>query len=513
MLLKKFSIQKFLDKFSRASILPFGFKCLTIIIFSCLFINFVYFTNRAKAGAFKQSEQIAGEKALNLSTDIKVSSEPIGYADLVEKLLPAVVNVSTSGTEEVLGNPFAQFFGKGFVNDDLLSQFFGGRNTVKRKTGSLGSAFFIDSNGSLVTNYHVIKDANDITITTQDKEEFKANIIAVDKKSDLAVLKVKTNKKTPYVSFGSSGAMRIGEPVIAIGNPYNFGGTVTSGILSAKSRRIGGSYDDFIQIDAAINSGNSGGPTFNIKGEVIGINTVIVSSNGGNIGLGFAISSDMAVPIINKLKDGRAVKRSVIGVMVQPVNTKIAEAVGLPKVFGALVADVVKDGPADKAGIKKGDIIISFNKKEIKDYSDLTFMVSSYEIGKSANLEIVRYGKTINLKVSTKDHDDDSKEVIDEKEVDISGFVVRALSNDIREKLALPKDIKGVLVVKITNDNLLEQGEIEAGDVITQINDIEINKVSDFKRSLNAIKTGKRKNAIFHIYRNGLTAIYAMGFE
>ena len=433
------------------------------------------------------------------------------YADLVEKLLPAVVNISVTGVEEITSNPLEQMFGNNpMMNDQILKEFFGKRNTIKRKVSALGSGFFIDKNGYLVSNYHVVKDAQEIIVTTQDQEQYKAKIISFDKKTDLVVLKIKSKNKTPFVKFGNSATLRIGDPVIAIGNPFNLGSTVTSGIVSAKSRKIGGAYDDFIQIDASINMGNSGGPTFDMNGEVIGINTAILSPSGGNIGLGFAIAADMAEPIIEKLKQGKVIKRGMLGVIVQNVTQEMGDAVGLDKPEGAFVNDVNQDSPAQKAGIQKGDVIMKFNGKKIKEFNDLPMLVGNTEIGTKADIEILRYGKKMHFTTTIEDRlsmDGPEEDILDKKDEDVNGIVVRTLSKIMKEKMKLPNEIDGLLVVKVKNDNLMPSDGVNAGDIIMQINDTKITKIEDLKSALKNVQSNKKKSFIFYIYRGGTSIV------
>jgi serine protease Do len=448
----------------------------------------------------------------NLSSSNCNCRQHTGYADIVEKLLPAVVNVSISGVEEIVDNPLDQLFGRGVLNDELLNQFFGNRNSIKRQVSSLGSAFFIHEDGFLVTNYHVIRNASEITITTQDKQEFKAIVVGIDKKTDLAVLKVKGKQKFPFVKFGNSSESRIGDAVIAIGNPFNLGGTVTAGIISAKSRKVNGAYDDFIQIDASINMGNSGGPTFNIKGEVIGINTVIISNSGGNIGLGFAIASDMAKPIIEKLQKGQTIKRSMLGIMIQPVNKDVAEAVGLEKNHGALVIDIVKNSPAEKGGIQKGDIIVRFNGKDIIESYDLPNIASSVNVGEKVAVDVIRYGKKMQFTIQMSTEEDIERlsskaSNNDKQEHKVGSVVVKNIDNETRMKMKLPNEIEGVLVVKINNDDMIESSMLNVGDIVMQVNGKKIISVKDFKDAMSDAKSSNRKKAIFHIFRKGTLII------
>ena len=318
---------------------------------------------------------------------------PDSFADLVESSIPAVVNIST--TQEVKTHPFMNFKFHGMPDGDPYSMFkdFFDREfpeAMKRKATSLGSGFIIDPRGYIVTNNHVIAEAQEIKVTLSDNpnKTYKAKLIGQDSKSDLAVLKIDVKKRLPFVKFGDSDAARVGDWVVAIGNPFGFGGTVTAGIISAKSRDVG-NKTEFIQTDASINMGNSGGPMFNISGEVIGINTFIISGTGGNIGLGFAMPSNIAKSTIEQLKTKGKVIRGWLGVKIQPVNEDIAANFGLSETYGALVAEVVKDGPAQKGGVEVGDIIIEFNGKHISKMQKLPRMVAqtgNWEKGSSCYL-------------------------------------------------------------------------------------------------------------------------------
>src|SRR5689334_9599369 len=324
-------------------------------------------------------------------------SAPESFADLVDQVLPAVVNVSS--TQKVQQNQQMQDL------DEMFREFLDRREgqpdqQKPRGNTSLGSGFIIDPAGYIVTNNHVIEDAEEIMVLTHDNEELKATIVGRDEKTDLALLKVDAKHPLPAVKWGDSEAMRIGDWVMAIGNPFGLGGSVTAGIVSARQRDINsGPYDDYIQTDASINRGNSGGPMFNMDGEVVGINTAIYSPSGGSVGIGFAIPSNLAKPIIGQIKEFGKPKRGWLGVRIQTVSPELAEGLRLPQPKGALVASVTKDGPADKAGIKQGDVVLKFDGKEITQMRGLPRIVAETETGKTADVVIWRKGAEMSLKV------------------------------------------------------------------------------------------------------------------
>lgn len=334
---------------------------------------------------------------LALPSGVWARTAPETFADLAEQLLPSVVNISTTQTVEgnagielptlPPGSPFEEFFKEFLDKNQPRAQ--------KRKATSLGSGFIVDDKGHVVTNNHVIQDADEITIILQDETRLPATIVGRDSKTDMAVLKVDPGKaKLPAVKFGDSDAIRVGDWVIAIGNPFGFGGTVTSGIISARGRDINaGPYDDFLQTDAPINRGNSGGPIFDLAGEVIGIATAIFSPSGGSIGIGFAIPANSARPVIQQLIEHGEVKRGWLGVRIQSVNEEIAEALGLKEPVGALVAGVIPGGPAEKAKIKDGDVILEFDGKPITQMRRLPRLVADTEVGKVVPLKVWRDGK------------------------------------------------------------------------------------------------------------------------
>ncbi len=359
---------------------------LILVVFTTLIVGVLLATGGCKDKG-KQATEVIGF--------------PQSFADLAEKVKPAVVNISTEKTVRIPGSPFRHFFGPDESPfGDFFNRFFGDIPDRELKQQSLGSGFIIDKDGYIITNNHVVEGADEIKVKLADGREFKAKVIGRDSKTDLALIKISSVfKNLPTLSLGDSDKVRVGDWVLAIGNPFGLEHTVTQGIISASGRAIGaGPYDNFLQTDAPINPGNSGGPLVNLKGEVIGINTAIIA---GGQGIGFAIPSNMAKSVISQLKEKGRVTRGWIGVSIQSLTPEIAYVVGLKEPKGALVADVVPGGPADYAGIRRGDIIISFDGKTIKDISDLPKIVAQTDIGKMVEMKIIRQGKelTINIKV------------------------------------------------------------------------------------------------------------------
>ena len=416
---------------------------------------------------------------------------PSSFADLAEKLMPSVVNISSTQTIKTTSNPFPFQFPPGSPFEDMFKEFY---RPTERKATALGSGFIIDKKGIVVTNNHVIEGAEDIIVSVNGSTEYKAKVIGKDPYMDIAVLKIESEKKFKPVSFGDSDKARIGDWVIAIGNPYGFGGTVTSGIISSRNRDIGLTrYDDFIQTDASINIGNSGGPLFNLDGEVIGINTAIIApGQSGSIGIGFAIPSNSASNVISQLLEFGETKRGWLGVRIQEVTKEIAEVEKLKKPEGALVASVSENSPADKAGIKAGDIILEFDEKSVDTMRALPKLVAQTKVGKRVTVKIWRNQKLISKRVllgrleSSKEFKAENK-----PEPDTSKYVkvenlkisVRDLDkNDISER-KLPKNTTGVVVTEMSEGSPLIF--VSVNDVIVEL---QKKKVINSNHFLNLIK-------------------------
>ncbi len=417
--------------------------------------------------------------ALALGSQV-ASAQPAGaprsFADLAEKLSPAVVNISTS-------TKVSQRLDREFQRPDLppgspFEDFFDERTQRgPRKVMSLGSGFVIDPDGIVVTNNHVIDEADEVTVKFSDGTELEATVLGRDAKTDLAVLKVEPESPLPHVNWGDSDIMRVGDWVMAIGNPFGLGGTVTAGIVSARNRNINaGPYDDFIQTDASINKGNSGGPLFNLDGQVIGVNTAIFSRSGGSIGIGFSIPSAIAKNIILQLREFGETRRGWLGVRIQSVTPDIAESMDLDDPIGALVVGVDDDGPAKDAGIKVGDLIVGFDGKEVPTMRDLPRIVAETEIGKSVEIEIIRDGRrrTIEVGISRLEEaaitteDDSSDQKTPESEIPSLGLTLSKLTAELRSRYNIADDVEGVVVVDVDPDSdALDK--VRKGDVIVEV--------------------------------------------
>ncbi len=455
---------------------------------------------------------------------------PESFADLAQSLLPAVVNVSSStnaapGAEAQEmpqfppGSPFEQFF-KDFMDKRRGGQGGGGDNGdgnddepdqpqdgKPHKMQSLGSGFIIDPSGIVVTNNHVIEGADEVTITLQDNTILKATVIGHDDRADLAVLKVTPEKPLPSVKWGNSDASRVGDWVLAIGNPFGLGGTVTAGIVSARGRDIQqGPYDDFIQTDAAINKGNSGGPLFNMDGEVIGINTAIFSPNGGSIGLGFSIPSGEARIVIDQLsKFGRA-RRGWLGVRIQQVSPDIAETLGLKGQDGALIAGVTKDGPAEKAHIQNGDVVLSFNGIKMKEMRTLPRVVAETAIDSTVPVEIWRNGKLQTLQVTVAELPEDTKPAaapdkakkIPSPNVDMGalGLKIAPVSDELKQKYKLDDKAAGVVITEVTDGGLASDRGLKPGDLIVEVQQHSVGSPAELMKALAEAKDGGRKSVL-----------------
>jgi len=422
---------------------------------------------------------------------------PESFADLAEKLMPSVVNISTTQTIKTDPNSFPFKFPPGSPFEEMFKDY---QKPTERKASSLGSGFIINKNGTVITNNHVIKNAEDIIVKV-DSKEYKAKVIGADPYADLAVLKLETKDVFIPVSFGDSDKARVGDWVIAIGNPFGLGGTVTSGIISARNRDINLTrYDDFIQTDASINQGNSGGPLFNLDGEVVGINTAIIGQ-GGSIGIGFAIPANAASNVIDQLIKFGETRRGWLGVRIQEVTKEIAEVEKLKKPRGALVASVSENSPADKAGLEAGDIILKFDGKIIEKMRNLPKAVAGTKVGKNVTLEIWRNKKLMSKKLilgrleSSKEFKEGNKKIEKNKSIDIQietlKISVRDINSEDRLKRKLSKNSRGVVITKILNTSPL-QGQLNINDIILEIQKKEVDSNSLNYIVSNLIKKGEK---------------------
>ena len=416
---------------------------------------------------------------------------PESFADLAEKLMPSVVNISTTQTVKTTSNPFPFQFPPGSPFGEMFKDF---ERPTERKASSLGSGFIIKKNGTVVTNNHVISGAEDILVRVGEKE-FKATVIGADPYMDIAVLKMETNDKFIPVSFGDSDKARVGDWAVAIGNPFGLGGTVTAGIISARNRDINLTrYDDFIQTDASINQGNSGGPLFNLKGDVIGINTAIIApGQSGSIGIGFAIPANAASNVINQLIEFGETKRGWLGVRIQEVTKEIAEVENLKKPEGALVASVGENSPADKAGIKAGDIILEFDNKKIDTMRTLPRVVASTEVGKSVVLKIWRNKRLITKRLilgrleSSEEFKEKKTKVVKKiEDIEALKIAVRDINEQDISSRNLDKKISGVVITEISNRSPLIN-LLDINDIIIEVQKTPVKDTKDLERLVNNI--------------------------
>ena len=437
-----------------------------------------------------------------------VYSKPVpeSFADLAEKLMPSVVNISTSTTVVTKSNPLPFQFPPGSPFGDMFKEF---GDPQKRQSAALGSGFIIDEKGIVITNNHVIQDADDIIVRVNGDQEFKAKVLGADPLMDIAVLQLETDEKFIPVAFGDSDKARIGDWVIAIGNPFGLGGTVTAGIISARNRSIGLSrYEDFIQTDASINSGNSGGPLFDMKGNVIGINTAILGRNG-SIGIGFSIPSNSAQIIINQLIEFGETKRGWLGVRIQDVTKEIAEVEKLDKARGALVASVAENSPSEKAGIKDGDIILEFNGETINQMKELPAIVARTEVGKNVKVKIWRDKKEIvkNVILGRLETSEDFKVSEKPKTKDISDQIedlkitVRSLNKEDIKNRKLPNQTTGLVITGIQNNSPL-YNSIEVNSIILEAQKERIKSIDDLKQITKKVLNSNQKTILLAIYNN-----------
>ncbi len=442
---------------------------------------------------------------LNFSS-IQAKAVPSSFADLAEKLMPSVVIISTTQTVKTTTNQFPFQFPPGSPFGEMFKDF---ERPTERKASSLGSGFIIKEEGIVITNNHVIANAEDILIRVGDKE-YNAEVIGADPYMDLAVLKMKTKDKFKPVRFGDSNKARVGDWVVAIGNPFGLGGTVTSGIISARNRQIGLTrYEDFIQTDASINQGNSGGPLFNLKGEVIGVNTAIIApGQSGSIGIGFAIPANAASNVIDQLIKFGETKRGWLGVRIQEVTKEIADVEKLKKPEGALVASVGQNSPAEKAGIKAGDIILEFDGKKINTMKKLPNVVASTEVGKSVELKIWRNKKLISKRLTlgrleTSEEFKETKPKIVKKDIDIQSLkiAVRDLNEKDVTNRNLNKKTKGVVITEISNRSPLAN-LLSLNDIIIEVQKTPVKNSDDLNRIVNGIFKKGEKTLLLTIINN-----------
>jgi serine protease Do len=459
----------------------------------------------------KKGQIFTGKKSrtpytYNIQIPQSLKGEDSAFSDIVKVISPLVVNISTSKTvSEKDSSPFSDFF------DGSLQDFFDPFSMPKKwKEQSLGSGVLVSSDGYIITNNHVVEKADEITVTLYDQQNYRGKIIGTDPKTDIAVIKISADD-LPQINWGNSELLQVGEFVLAFGNPFSLGHTVTMGIVSAMGRANVGiaDYEDFIQTDAAINPGNSGGPLVNVKGELVGINTAIFSRTGGYQGIGFAVPSNMAKSVMTQLiKDGK-VTRGWLGVTIQNFTPELAKEFGLEKLAGALVTDVFKGSPAEMAGVKRGDVILKVNGKDIRNVEALRNLVSQTKVGSNINLHIIRNSKPVKIKVDIVEFPQEIAKAVPDGRQDIprndentlAGFSVMELTRDIAKQLDLSRNEKGVVIARVQPYTAAEDVGLKKGDVIQEINKKKVRDLYDFNRITSSLREGD--TALLFINRGG----------
>jgi len=432
-------------------------------------------------------------------------TQPANLADLIEVVSPAVVKITATHTNKMAGNmpqgmlpdnlpegPMGEMFKRFFDEQQGGGKQF--RNSQPMQ--ALGSGFIVDDSGIIVTNNHVVADADKLSVTLKDGREFTAKLLGVDPKTDLAVLKIDTDGKLPTVSWGNSEKLRVGDPVFAVGAPFGLTGSVTSGIVSARGRDIGaGPYDDFIQVDAPINKGNSGGPLFDAQGNVVGVNTAIYSPSGGSVGIGFSIPADLAKSIVSEIATDGQVERGWLGVSIQNITNDIAESLGLDKAKGVIVDSVQDNSPAKEAGVKSGDVIIGFGDKEINDVGDLTLAVADAEIGQNAEMKVYRAGKTVTLE----------PKIAKLKMDTTTAFAQQAQPEMNFDAMGLGLQAEGdsVVITSIDPESGAAEAGIQEGDIIISVNQKPVTSLSEVDDAVEQAKEAGRPSVLAQIERDG----------
>lgn len=435
---------------------------------------------------------------------VSAASAPASFAELAKKVGPAVVNISTvkrvKGVEGM--GQFKQPFGREDPFEEFFKKFFGDQMPREFKQRSMGSGFFIDPDGDIITNNHVVASADKIEVRLSDNKTYEAEIVGRDPKTDLALIRVKGKGSFPYLELGDSDSINVGDWVVAVGNPFGLENTVTAGIISAKQRNIGaGPYDDFLQTDASINPGNSGGPLLNLEGEVIGINTAIVATGQG---IGFAIPANLAKNIVSQLKNKGKVVRGWLGVMIQKITPELMKSFSLKEERGALVADLTPNGPADKAGIKRGDVIIEFNGKQMGEWAELPQIVASTEVGKAVPVKVIREGKekTVQVTIGELEEEGTPSESQETPKEDRLGMTVEELSPELADRMDL-KGEQGIVIASVDAGGPAAEAGLRSGDLIKEIQREPVTTVETYRRLVRNL--GTSGNVLFLIKRGGNT--------
>ncbi|MBA3324950.1 MAG: Do family serine endopeptidase [Rhodobacteraceae bacterium] len=455
---------------------------------------------------------------------------PDGFADLAERLSPAVVNITTTtnvaqvdrGPAPVLpeGSPFEEFF-RDFMERQPGQGGPDGPGPNQRRSNALGSGFIISADGYIVTNNHVIEQADEVMVELYTGGELVAEVVGRDPRTDIALLKVESDEPLPFVEFGDSDAAKGGEWVLAIGNPLGQGFSVSSGIVSARNRTLQGSYDDFIQTDAAINRGNSGGPLFDMNGEVIGVNTAILSPNGGSIGIGFAMSSAVVERVVAQLKDFGETRRGWLGVRIQNVDEDMAEALGLEGAVGALVTDV-PEGPAAEAGLRSGDVIVSFDGEPVDDTRELVRIVADTEAGRTVDLEVFREGdrETLSVEIGLLEEPTlaaaagpEGDAAPAEEATKVLGISVKPVNGDLRERFGLGSDVEGLVVVRVEDSSDAFDKGIREGDVITEVGQEPVTTPRELRERIKSAEEAGRNSILLLVSREDTPRFVALNLS
>ena len=479
-------------------------------------------TAQQNSGAFRVFWLTILTFALMIAQAISAQARPDSFAGLAEDISPAVVNITTS-TVVATGANQTPLVPEGSPFEDFFREFRdrSGEGNRPRRTSALGSGFVISEDGYIVTNNHVIESADEIIIEFYEGGELEATVIGTDPKTDIALLKVNTDEPLDFVTFGDSDTARVGDWVMAMGNPLGQGFSVSAGIVSARNRALSGTYDDYIQTDAAINRGNSGGPLFNMDGDVVGVNTAILSPNGGSIGIGFSMASNVVTRVVDQLQEFGETRRGWLGVRIQDVTEDVAEAIGLEKAEGALVTDV-PEGPAAEAGMLAGDVILSFDGKEVGDTRGLVRRVGNTEVGKTVRIVVFREGSTQTLKVTLGRREvaegavpvvqtQDEPESPAEKTV--LGMTISPVDSELREQLELSADQTGLVVRDVDMLSQAYEKGLRAGDLITEAGQQKLITVSDLEERIADASEAGRKSLLLLVRRAGDPRFVALSLE
>jgi serine protease Do len=443
----------------------------------------------------------------------KLAGAPSSFADIIAAVQPAVVNIAVAGGAPggATGGEFEDFLKRFFDRDFPVAP----RAPRTPMFRGMGSGFLVASEGYVVTNQHVVNDASEIIVTLHDGKKLPAELVGIDEKTDLALLKVESKDALPYARFGDSETTRVGDWVVAIGNPFGLGGSATAGIVSARGRDIqAGPFDDFFQVDAPINQGNSGGPLFNLEGQVIGINTAIYSPNGGNVGIGFAIPSNLAGGVIDQLRTAGRVERGFLGVSIQPVDQEIAQSLGLETETGALVASVVSGGPAEKAGIEAGDVIVALDGDDIAQVKELTRKIAAMSPDSKAELEVLRNGerKKLDVRIGRTPSEPESVRAEASAPAGGLGLTLGELTLEARERFGIPQEVQGAVVVRVDPASGAAEKGLQPGDVIVSVGRTKVASLEQAMREIERQKSAERGSVLLRVVRGGDASFVAVPF-